>query len=378
MREIRWSRAGDAFSLGAMDTITRTGPRLPAPDEMYRALVERDAAFDGIFFTGVRTTGIFCRTTCPAKKPARRNVTFFASTREALFAGYRPCLRCRPMEPAGQAPEWLRGLLAAVDAAPARRWREGDLRALGLDPGSVRRWFQARHGMTFHAYQRARRLALALGELREGAGVVPTAFEHGYESVSAFHEAFRRLVGTTPGRARQAAPLYLSRILTPLGPMLGAATDEGLCLLEFVDRPMLETQLKILARHLGGAAVPAPNAVLRQVEDELARYFAGTLREFTVPLATPGTPFQRRVWDALRTIPAGRTRSYAEQAAHLDSPSAVRAVARANGDNRIAIIIPCHRVVGSDGALTGYGGGLWRKRWLLDHEARPGAAELAA
>lgn len=343
---------------------------LPSEDEMYRALVERDRAFDGIFVTAVRTTGIFCRPTCPARKPARGNVAFYRTTREALFAGFRPCLRCRPMEPAGEAPPWLRGLLAAIEAEPLRRWKEGDLRDLGLDPGSVRRWFKARHGMTFHAYHRARRLASALGELREGAGVVPTAFAHGYESVSAFHTAFRRLVGTTPGRARSAAPLYLAHLATPLGPVLAAATDQGLALLEFTDRRMLETQLKRLARHATGTAVPAMNDVLRQAEDELRRYFAGTLRAFGVPVATPGTEFQLRVWNELRAIGFGESRSYARQAERIGRPSAVRAVARANGDNRIAIVIPCHRVIGSDGALTGYGGGLWRKRWLLDHEAR--------
>lgn len=150
--------------------------------------------------------------------------------------------------------------------------------------------------------------------------------------------------------------------------MLVGATDEALCLLEFADRRALETQIDRIRRRLGAVLVPGETDLVRQAADELGRYFAGELRKFTVPLATPGTDFQREVWMQLRTIPYGQTRSYGEQARQIGRPTAVRAVARANGDNRIAIIIPCHRVIGSDGKLTGYGGGLWRKQRLLELE----------
>jgi AraC family transcriptional regulator, regulatory protein of adaptative response / methylated-DNA-[protein]-cysteine methyltransferase len=160
----------------------------------------------------------------------------------------------------------------------------------------------------------------------------------------------------------------LSHVTTPLGPMLLGATPEAVCLLEFTDRRMLETQLKRLEACLDCVFVPGSNDVARTLEDELARYFAGELTAFTTPLLTPGTPFQQAVWAGLREIPYGQTRSYGEQARALGSPGAVRAVGRANGDNRIAIVIPCHRVVGADGSLTGYGGGLERKRFLLELE----------
>ncbi len=341
---------------------------LPPAPEMWRAFTARDATYDGVFFTGVRTTGIFCRPTCPARKPLRENVEFFRTAPEALSSGYRPCLRCRPMEPRGEPPAWLQGLLETVERAPARRIRDADLRDAGLDPARVRRWFQRHHGMTFHAYQRARRLGRALGQLSLGDDIVQTAYRNGFDSLSGFNEAVRRLARESPGRARDATVVRVTRIPTPLGPMLAGATDEALCLLEFADRRMLETQLARVTRQLAAVLVPGETEVTRRTADELARYFAGELRAFSIPLAPAGTPFQQQVWTELRTIPYGETRSYGEQARRLGRPEAVRAVARANGDNRIAVLIPCHRVIGADGKLTGYGGGLWRKKRLLELE----------
>jgi len=343
-------------------------PALPAETEMWRAFTDRDARYDGVFFTAVRTTGIFCRPTCPARKPLRENTEFFATAADALFAGYRPCLRCRPVEPRGSAPEWLAALLEREEREPSRRLRDADLRADGLDPVRVRRWFQAQHGMTFQAYQRARRLGHALGQLSLGEDIVTTAYRNGFESLSGFNEAVQRLAGESPGRARGARVVHLTRIPTPLGPMVAGATDDSLCLLEFADRRMFETQLRRVARHLDAVLVPGETEVTARTAAELERYFHGDLNEFSVPLDLNGTAFQRAVWAELRTIPYGETRSYGEQARRIGRPAAVRAVARANGDNRIAIIIPCHRVIGSDGKLTGYGGGLWRKQRLLELE----------
>jgi AraC family transcriptional regulator of adaptative response/methylated-DNA-[protein]-cysteine methyltransferase len=338
---------------------------LPPPDEMYDALLRRDASFDGVFLTAVTSTGIFCRPSCPAKKPLRDNVEFFPTARDALFAGYRPCLRCRPLEPAGAAPTWLRPLLDDVQAAPADRWSDDDLRARGVEPARVRRWFKSQYGMTFQAYRRGLRLGRALSQLRGGSPVTAAAYDSGYDSLSGFTEALHQLVGRAPAASRDATPVVLTRLLTPLGPMVAGATDEGLCLLEFSDRRMLEVQLGRVAKLLPGPLMPGRHAYLEQLDDELNRYFRGALREFTVPLVMPGSDFQHRVWEALRRIPYGETRSYAQQAEAVGRRDAVRAVARANGDNRIAIVVPCHRVIGSDGQLTGYGGGLWRKRWLL-------------
>jgi AraC family transcriptional regulator of adaptative response/methylated-DNA-[protein]-cysteine methyltransferase len=341
---------------------------LPPRDEMYAALLNRDASFEGLFVFGVRTTGIFCRPTCPARKPAEKNVSYFVNTADALFAGFQPCKRCYPMEPVGAVPDWLRGLIKALESDPSRRWQDQDLRDLGLEPTRVRRWFKQHHDMTFHAFQRARRLGMALGQLSLGGDIPQTAFAAGFESVSGFHDAIKRICGGAPGQARDATVVYLTRIPTPLGPMVIGATETALCLLEFADRSMLETQLKRIRKVLGAVVVPGETAITRLAAEEIDAYFDGSLREFSVPLELSGTDFQRQVWQELETIPFGVTRSYREQAQRINRPSAVRAVAGANGDNRISIIIPCHRVIGADGTLTGYGGGLWRKHWLLEHE----------
>ncbi len=346
-----------------------TAHRLPPVVEMRAALLARDAAYDGIFFTGVRTTGVFCRPTCPAKKPRPEHVEFFRSIRDALSAGFRPCKRCRPVEPEGTPPAWLGHLMRAAEADPSRRWTDADLRRHGMNPDRVRRWFQKHHGMTFHAYGRARRLGLALGQIRHGSGVAAAAFEHGYGSLSGFNEAFRQFLGTAPRDARKSALVTLGRIPTPLGPMVAGATEEALCLLEFADRRMLETQLGRLRTRLNCALVPGNNAVIDRLAGELEAYFSGRLQRFSVPLLAQGTPFQRTVWRRLQQIPFGATTNYAAVARDVGRPKAIRAVARANGDNPVAIIVPCHRVVGSDGQLTGYGGGLWRKQRLLEHEA---------
>ncbi len=341
---------------------------------MYRALLDRDNSYEGVFYLGVRTTGIFCRPTCPAKKPLRKNVEFFSTTREALVAGYRPCRRCTPMQPEGSAPAWIEELVAEIETDPARRWKDADLRAAGLDPTRVRRWFKHHHGMTFHAYQRARRLGLALGQIRYGEDIMNTAYDHGYESLSGFRDAFGHLFGEPPGKSRSTTQVVVTRVLTPLGPLVAGATDDGLCLLEFADRPMLETQIKRLRKYMDCAVTPGDNPHIERIQQQLSEYFDGTRTAFSVPLVVPGTDFQRQVWEALQEIPYGETRSYEDIARAIDNPKAVRAVGRANGDNRIPIVIPCHRVVRADGTLGGYGGELWRKRFLLGLE---GHTELA-
>jgi AraC family transcriptional regulator of adaptative response/methylated-DNA-[protein]-cysteine methyltransferase len=341
-------------------------PLLPTRREMERAYQRSDASYDGIFFLGVRTTGIFCRPSCHARKPKPENVEFFAGPKEALVAGYRPCLKCRPLE-RGDEPEWVMRLLERVDSQPDARIREADLRALGLGPARVRRYFDARFGLTFQAYCRARRLARAFERIKAGAPLDETVFDSGFESHSGFRDAFRRAFGEPPGRLT-ADCIRLAWIDTPLGPMIAGATDAGLVLLEFTDRRMLEQQLATVRRRFKAAIAPAPHRHLDTLSSELAEYFAGRRRTFTVPVSAPGTPFEESVWRALRDIPTGETRSYEDVARIVGKPGAVRAVGRANGMNRIAIVIPCHRVVNKNGELGGYGGGLWRKRWLLQLE----------
>jgi AraC family transcriptional regulator, regulatory protein of adaptative response / methylated-DNA-[protein]-cysteine methyltransferase len=343
-------------------------PALPPRREMERAFLGSDASYDGVFFTAVRTTGIFCRPSCRARKPLPSNVEFFGSIREALFAGYRPCQRCHPTRPSGSSPEWVKQLLEEVETNPERRLRDGEVRALGIDPARARRYFLEHYGMTFQAYCRGRRLAGALRQLRGGAALDDVALGTGWESHSGFREAFARRFGTPPGKSTAASCVVTTGIDTPLGPMIAGATDEGLCLLEFADRRMIEKQITRLEHLMKQPLVPGDHPHLTRVREELERYFAGALRTFTVPLVFRGTPFEERVWRQLVRIPYGETCSYADLAGRVKAPGAQRAVGRANGMNRIAIVIPCHRVVNSDGKLGGYGGGLWRKHWLLELE----------
>lgn len=255
------------------------GPTIAA--DYYDALVRRDADYDGLFYVGVRTTGVFCRPTCPARKPKKENCEFFPNAKSALHAGFRPCKRCRPLaHPNDQGA--LGRLVEAIEKEPHKRWRDRDFRALGIDQSTARRRFKKRFGMTFMEYARASRMGLALTNLRGGASVIEAQLAAGYESGSGFREAYSRIIGAPP-KDRSANVL---------------------------------------------------------------------------------------VWDELQRIPPGETRSYQQLAVSVGRPTAVRAVAQANGANQLALIVPCHRVINTNGELGGYGGGVPRKRWLLDHERR--------
>ncbi|WP_300513510.1 methylated-DNA--[protein]-cysteine S-methyltransferase [Aliiroseovarius sp.] len=270
---------------------------LPGDDTLYAALMARDAAYDGRAFVAVRATGVFCRLTCPRPKPAQAGCAFHDSFLSCLEAGLRPCEHCHPL---GDDP-LVTGLIAARQADPARRWREGGLTAGDPDPSAV---------------------------------------------------------------------LWADWIATPLGPMVAVADTHALHLLEFPERKALPRELDRLRNMCGGPIGFGRPAPIGQAARDLARYFDGTSPGFETRLAPRGTVFQQAVWAELRRIPAGQTRSYSELARALGRPSATRAVAAANGANPIAILIPCHRVLGADGALTGYGGGLWRKQRLIEIEQR--------
>jgi len=341
---------------------------LPPSETMYRALVNRDSSFEGIFFVGVRTTGIFCRPTCTAKKPARENVDFFATSSEALHGGYRPCLRCHPMDPDKRPPQLIERLRAEVERAPGGRLTDKELAAMAIDPSTARRQFKRHYGMTFQAYHRARRLGVALREVRRGGRVDQAKNGSGFESASGFREAFTKIFGDPPTTAKSREPMFVERIETPLGGMIAVADDEGLRLLEFADRRALESELSILRKRLRTNVVPGEHPHLDAIRSQLADYFSGRKLEFDIPLTPIGSDFQLRAWEILRSIPVGETRSYSWMAKQLGDENARRAVGRANGTNMICIVIPCHRVIRADGTLCGYGGGLWRKKWLLDHE----------
>jgi AraC family transcriptional regulator, regulatory protein of adaptative response / methylated-DNA-[protein]-cysteine methyltransferase len=347
---------------------------LPPRAEMVRAFMASDRSYEGIFFTAVRTTGIFCRPTCSARKPKPENVDFYPSAEEAMAAGFRPCKRCRPLEvPA--APAWVQAILDEAERGNDRRWSDAQLTERGVDPVRLRRWCKQHLGMSFHAWVRARRLGRALGSLKAGDPVDTAAFDHGYESSSGFREALGRTFGASAAALREATPLYYRRFVTPLGPMLAMAEDAGVALLEFLDRPALPAELEELKARHGYAAAPGEHAHLDQTERELAEYFDGRRQRFDVPLAACGRPFERAVWQRLLDIPYGETLSYGELAREVGKPGGARTAGWACGRNRIAIVIPCHRVVAADGTLTGYGGGKARKAFLLRLEGDATSAD---
>ena len=338
---------------------------------MYDAFCRRDAEFEGVFYVGVRTTGIFCRPTCPAKKPKFENVEFYHSANEARQHGFRPCKRCRPSECQGNPPTWLQELLADVERDPGKRWTDLDIRNSNCEPARVRRWFKRNHGMTFHTYLRARRLGTAIGQLKTGTvKTTESARQNGYESASGFRDAFAKWIGSSPAAAgRGDLPMIVDRILTPLGPMVVAELNQKICLLEFANKGSMESQFQLASERFDRSMVPGETVLFRQVQAELDEYFAGVRRSFEFPLAVHGTEFQQLVWSELRKIRLGTTTSYQEIANRIGRPRASRAVGRANGENRLAIVIPCHRVIRGDGSLSGYAGGTVRKQWLLSHES---------
>lgn len=344
------------------------GVRRLSDVEMSRAMFGKDRSYDGLFYVCVRTTGVFCRPSCGARKPLKKNVVFHAGVRDCLLDGFRPCKRCRPLARDAEDRQWLDLLIARVEQGPSEKLGDKELAQMGVSPHRARRYFTRNFGMTFQAYHRTRRMGMALVQLKAGEDETAVAYDQSYESLSGFRDAFKRVFGTTPGRSRSVRCMQTTRVETPLGPMVAAATDQGVCLLEFADRRAFEREMADLRGRLGAGIVPGRNPHLDRLARELEEYFDGTRQAFSVPLLPVGTPFQERVWEELRRIPYGTTLSYAEMARRIGRPGSQRAVGRANGDNRIAILIPCHRVVRGDGTLCGYGGGLWRKQHLLDLE----------
>lgn len=335
---------------------------MPDHDDLYAALLARDPGYDRRALVGVTSTGIFCRLSCPARKPRRDNCRWFADAAAARAAGFRPCLRCRPE---GQVPTLVATLGAALAADPARRWSEAELTALGHDPSTVRRLFRQHLGTSFLQLARAARLRAGLTTLTQGGRMIDAQLDAGFDSASGFRQAFTRLFGHAPHQMRGAADLRADWIDTPLGGMIAIADDDALHLLEFTDRKALPQGLRRLSVMAGGRIGLGRTAVTDRAEAALARFFAGSDGRLDLPVRLRGTPFQTRVWQELQAIPAGRTRSYAQLAAAIGHPTAVRAVAAANGANRLALVVPCHRVIGTDGTMTGYAGGLWRKERLI-------------
>ena len=341
---------------------------LPDHDTLYAALLARDDRFDGQAYVCVSSTGIFCRLTCPARKPKRGNCTFYPTIGECIEAGFRPCKRCHPLQAAALADPTIAALLLALDERPDLRWSEAHVEQLGYDLSTVRRSFKRQFGMTFLEMARQRRIREGFETLAVGGKVITAQHDASFDSASAFRAAFARLLGCAPGELRQDRLLRATWIATPLGDMIAVSSRSHLHLLEFVDRKGLPAQLKRLqqaSREAIGIGMMPPS---EQAASELSDYFAARSGHFRTPLALAGSAFTRQVWDALREIPVGQTRSYGDIARRIGRNTATRAVARANGANQIALMSPCHRGIGADGSLTGYGGGLWRKQRLIEIE----------
>lgn len=339
---------------------------LPNDETLYQALLAKDERWEGRAYVCVSSTGIFCRLTCPARKPKPENCAFRETVAECLTDGFRACKRCKPLEAAPVDPT-VKALATELNEDPSRRWSEQDLIARGLDPSTIRRAFKRHYGMTFLEMARVTRLKNGASTLAEGGSVIDAQLDAGFTSSAGFRTAFARLLGRAPASFSGDEPLKADWVETPVGNMIIVASQHALHVLEFESRKALGAELAALQKSTGQPIGIGRTAITDQITAELEAFFAGTAN-FQTRLAPTGTPFRQTVWKALRDIPAGETRSYGEIARAIGQPTATRAVAAANGANPIALVIPCHRVIGADGTLTGYGGGLWRKQWLINHE----------
>ena len=341
---------------------------LPDHATLYTALCNRDTSYEGRAWVGVTSTGIFCRLDCPARNPKPENCQFYDSIGACIDAGFRACKRCKPMAPYAEGDPVIATLLAALEARPAHRFSEEDVTALGLDPSTARRAFKRQFGMTFLEMARQRRLREGFTTLAKGGPVIEAQLDAGFESPSAFRAAFAKLLGQSPQSFAKDALLRADWIDTPLGPMVAVCDKHSLHLLEFIDRKALPASLRKLRAYAKGSLGIGDFPIHQTLRDQLAAFFTGRGAEFDIPLTLHGSEFTQLVWRRLLEIGAGQTRTYGALANDLGRPTATRAVARANGANQIALIVPCHRVIGADGSLTGYGGGLWRKQRLIELE----------
>lgn len=331
-------------------------------EEKWKAVLENDKDCDGAFFYGVKSTGIYCRPSCASKPPKRENVEFFDSTAEAGQAGFRPCKRCRPdlaaYDPtAGLAREAKR--LMEQSFAGREELRER-LNALGVTRRHLAEVFEKQYGVSPEQYIAGLRLAKAKELLEEGSTVTDAAFAVGLGSSAAFTAFFKKHVGMPPSeyRMRQTEEYPHCFCDTPLGTVRMGEDGSGITSLRFADGKLEPGKIRKAGLYLPDAAA------------QLAEYFAGKRKAFDIPLSLRGTRFQESVWKALREIPYGETRNYQQLAAAIGNEKAARAVGGANNRNPVLIFVPCHRVVGKDGTLVGYAGGIGRKQYLLEMEAK--------
>ena len=342
-------------------------------DQAWAAVLGKDRGFDGRLFYGVSSTGVYCRPSCPSRRPSRHNATFFTEPAQAERAGYRPCLRC---DPRGQR----------VDTPPAPIGRARDYldrhfdepikldalgREVGMSPHHLQRTFKKAYGLSPKEYQDVLRLQRLKSELRTGGSVTAAIHEAGYGSASRVYEKSDAHLGMSPGAYRRGGRGMTIRFDTaesPLGRLLVAATERGVCAVALGDDDAsLEAGLRA---EYPVAGIERSRDGLAGWLDDFVKYLAGGGELASIPIDVQGTAFQKRVWDALRAIPSGEKRSYAQVAAAIGQPTAARAVARACATNRVALAIPCHRVVRGGGGLGGYRWGVDRKYTLLAQEVR--------
>ena len=354
------------------------------PDICWAAVAARDSAADGRFVFAVRTTGVFCRPGCNCRQPLRRNVRFFPTPAEAAAAGFRPCKRCRPTEPSAASRH-----VAAVERACARI-RDAEAvpplaelaEAAGISRFHFHRVFRQVTGTTPGDYARTHRMGRLATRLAGGAPVAQSIYAAGFGSSSRAYAAAPAALGMTPAERRNGGKgiaIRFATVSTAVGWVLVAASERGICLTEFGDDPAaLESRLRA---RFPAAAIAGGDPELNAWAERIVRFIAAPDHALDLPLEIRGTAFQAQVWRALQRIPPGQTATYADIAAAIGRPTAVRAVASACAANKLALLVPCHRVVPSDGGVGGYRWGAGRKRALLAREAaasRPPGRDRAA
>ena len=344
-------------------------------DHRWQAVVDRNAALDGTFVFGVSSTGIFCRPSCPAKRPKRDKVSFFDHAQQAELAGYRACLRCRPKAVDGNPQSALvRAMCRYVEQHIEDRLTLERLAIeFHLSPFHLQRTFKSVLGVSPKAYIDACRLRQVKQNLQAGQDVTSALYAAGYGSSSRLYERTASQLGMTPEKYRRGAVAAVVRYTigsSPLGRMLIAATDKGICAIQFADN---DDQLQQgLMREFPFATRRRNDAALAEWRVSLTSLMEGREANPALPLDIRATAFQRRVWETLQSIPRGETRSYSGVARKMGMPKATRAVARACATNPVAIAIPCHRVVRENGDLGGYRWGIERKEQLLALEKETG------
>ena len=356
-----------------LDAPASTSPTAyPTDETRWQAVLDRDPRADGVFFTCVHTTGIYCRPTCPARRPNRENVSFAATREEARRAGFRPCKRCTPDDetsfPQRQA-ETIARACARLETSEDRLTLEQLAAEVGMSPFHFHRVFKQVTGLTPKAYADAHRTERVRDRISSSGTVTEAIYGAGYASNGRFYETSAQTLGMTPTRYRAGAAGEIIRAAVApcsLGHVLVAATDKGLCSVMLGDDP--DRLRRTLRDRFPRAEFAPDDAGFEQLVAAVVAQIEEPARSVDLPLDIRGTAFQQRVWQALRCIPAGTTATYGEIAAAIGAPKAVRAVAQACANNRIAVVIPCHRVIGKDGSLTGYAWGTERKRALLERE----------